>query len=61
MILQQLQSTEKTFIIAKIWANHNRSLSLAKEMIDIATDAGADAAMFQIYSAPTLNTGVDGQ
>jgi Sialic acid synthase len=44
----------KTFVIAEIGANHNRSLSLAKEMIDVAAEAGADAAKFQIYSAPTL-------
>ncbi|MDL2263822.1 N-acetylneuraminate synthase family protein [Synergistaceae bacterium OttesenSCG-928-I11] len=44
----------KTFIIAEIGGNHNKSISLAKEMIDIAADAGADAAKFQIYSSQTL-------
>jgi sialic acid synthase SpsE len=44
----------KTFIIAEIGANHNKSLSLAKEMIDAASEAGADAAKFQIYSAQAL-------
>lgn len=42
------------FIIAEIGANHNRSLTLAKEMIDAAVEAGADAVKFQIYSAETL-------
>lgn len=42
------------FIIAEIGANHNRSLSLAKEMIDAAAEAKADAVKFQIYSAETL-------
>lgn len=42
------------FIIAEIGANHNRSLSLAKEMIDAAAGAGVDAVKFQIYSAETL-------
>lgn len=42
------------FIIAEIGANHNQSLSLAKEMIDEAIFAGADAVKFQIYSAETL-------
>ena len=42
------------FIIAEIGANHNRSLSLAKEMIDAAAEGGADAVKFQIYSAETL-------
>lgn len=50
----QTQNEKPTFIIAEIGANHNRSLPLAKEMIDIAAEAGADAAKFQIYSAPTL-------
>ena len=42
------------FIISEIGANHNRSLSLAKEMIDASVEAGADAVKFQIYSAETL-------
>ena len=42
------------FIIAEIGANHNRSPSLAKEMVDAAVEAGADAVKFQIYSAETL-------
>ena len=36
------------FIIAEIGANHNRSLALAKEMIDAAVEACADAVKFQI-------------
>ena len=50
------EETEKTrtFIIAEIGANHNRSLSLAKELVDAAVDASADAVKFQIYSAETL-------
>ena len=34
---------KKTFIIAEIGSNHNQSLSLAKEHIDAAIEAGADA------------------
>ncbi|GAB1400789.1 hypothetical protein MASR1M66_22440 [Aminivibrio sp.] len=37
----------QTFIIAEIGANHNRSLSLAKEHIDAAADGGADAVKFR--------------
>jgi len=51
----------KAFIIAEIGSNHNRSLSLAKEMIDAASDAGVDAAKFQIYSAPTLYSARDAE
>ena len=45
---------EPCFVIAEIGANHNRSLNLAKEMIDAAVEAQADAVKFQIYSAETL-------
>ena len=43
-----------SFIVAEIGANHNRSLSLAKELVDAAVEARADAVKFQIYSAETL-------
>jgi N-acetylneuraminate synthase/N,N'-diacetyllegionaminate synthase len=49
----------RAFIVAEIGANHNRSLSLAKELVDAASEAGADAAKFQIYSAPTLYSARD--
>src|SRR5437016_5290984 len=45
---------EPCFVIAEAGANHNRDLSLAKELIDVATEAGADAVKFQTYSAETL-------
>ena len=52
-------SVGHTFIVAEIGSNHNRSLTLAREMIDVAASAGADAAKFQIYSAPTLYSSKD--
>ena len=42
------------FVIAEAGANHNRDLGLAKELIAVAADAGADAVKFQTYSAETL-------
>ena len=42
------------FVIAEAGANHNRSLSMGKELIDAAAEAGADAVKFQTYSAETL-------
>lgn len=45
---------ERCFVIAEVGANHNRSLSLAMELIDAAAEAGADAVKFQIYSAESL-------
>ena len=38
---------EATFIIAEIGINHNGDVGLAKKIIDVAVDAGADAVKFQ--------------
>lgn len=40
-----------TFIIAEAGVNHNGSLDLARQLIDIAADAGADAVKFQTFKA----------
>ena len=45
---------EPVFIIAEVGSNHNRSLRLARELIDVAAAAGADAVKFQTYSADAL-------
>ncbi|MBN2053203.1 N-acetylneuraminate synthase family protein [Candidatus Woesearchaeota archaeon] len=42
------------FIIAEIGINHNGSMELAKKMIDVAAEAGCDAAKFQAFTAKTL-------
>jgi N,N'-diacetyllegionaminate synthase len=44
----------KCMIIAEIGVNHNGDLSLAKEMIDSAKSAGADAVKFQTFKAENL-------
>ncbi|MEA3385986.1 MAG: N-acetylneuraminate synthase [Thermodesulfobacteriota bacterium] len=41
----------KTFIIAEAGVNHNGSLELAKKLIDVAANAGADAVKFQTFKA----------
>lgn len=43
-----------TFIIAEAGSNYNGDKTLAKELIDVAVEAGADAVKFQTYSAETL-------
>lgn len=43
-----------TFIIAEAGVNHNGDMELAKAMIDIAVDAGADAVKFQTFKAENL-------
>jgi N-acetylneuraminate synthase/N,N'-diacetyllegionaminate synthase len=45
---------EHCFIIAEAGSNHNGSLEQAKKLIDIATEAKADAVKFQIYHAENL-------
>ena len=47
-------SPQKTFIIAEAGVNHNGSLALAKQLIDVALDAGADAVKFQTFHAEEL-------
>lgn len=42
------------FIIAEAGVNHNGSLELAKKLIDVAADAGADAVKFQTFQADRL-------
>lgn len=44
-------SIEKTFILAEAGVNHNGELRLAKKMIDVAKEAGADAVKFQTFKA----------
>ena len=43
-------------IIAEAGVNHNGDLALAKQLIDVAADAGADLVKFQTFSADRLST-----
>ncbi len=44
-----------TFIIAEAGVNHNGSLELAKKLVDIAVEAGADAIKFQTFKANKIS------
>jgi len=46
--------TSKVFIIAEAGVNHNGSLDLAYQLIDVAKDAGADAVKFQTFKAENV-------
>lgn len=43
-----------TYIIAEVGVNHNGSLELAKQLIDVAVEAGVDAVKFQTFKADKL-------
>lgn len=42
------------YIIAEAGVNHNGSLDMAKELIDVAVEAGADAVKFQTFKAENV-------
>lgn len=44
-------SDDSTFVIAEAGNNHNNDLDIAKELIDVAASAGADAVKFQLSKA----------
>ena len=48
--------TSRTLIIAEAGVNHNGDLELAKKLIDVAAEAGADLVKFQTFTADRLAT-----
>jgi len=46
--------TKHTLIIAEAGVNHNGSLTIAKQLVDAAADAGADIIKFQTFKAERL-------
>ena len=50
-------SAARSYIIAEAGVNHNGSIDMAKELIDVAAGAGADAVKFQTFRADRLVTG----
>jgi len=61
MFDNKLHSNSKIFVIAEIGINHNGDISIAKNLIDVAKQAGADAVKFQkrtidsVYSKEELD------
>ncbi|WAM37241.1 N-acetylneuraminate synthase [Caldicellulosiruptor acetigenus] len=46
----------KCFIIAEAGVNHNGDINIAKKLIDVAFEAGADAIKFQTFKSENLVT-----
>ena len=51
---RRVSSEAPCYVIAEAGANHNRDIALARELIDVASEAGADAVKFQVYSGHSL-------
>jgi sialic acid synthase SpsE/sugar phosphate isomerase/epimerase len=49
-----ISNDNPAFIIAEIGNNHNGNLGLAKELVDLAVESGADCAKFQMRSMSSL-------
>lgn len=43
-----------TLVIAEAGVNHNGSLEMAKQLIDVAAEAGVDYVKFQTFKAELL-------
>jgi N-acetylneuraminate synthase len=51
---RRIGADEPTYIIAEAGSNHNGDFETAKELIDVAADAGADAVKFQTFRAEDM-------
>ena len=51
MMIKSNNKNVPVFIITEAGVNHNGSIALAKQLIDVAAEAGADAVKFQTFIA----------
>jgi sialic acid synthase SpsE len=45
---------QRPYVIAEAGSNHNQSLDTARQLIDVAAEAGCDAVKFQLFEAGEL-------
>ncbi len=50
----EIGSETRPYVIAEAGSNFNQSLDMAKELIDVAADSGAQAVKFQLFKAELL-------
>lgn len=53
---RRVSAEDPCYIIAEIGVNHNGSVEMAHQLIDLAADAGADAVKFQTFRTDALLT-----
>ena len=51
---KKISLTSPTFIIAEAGVNHDGDMNIAKQLINLAAEAGADAVKFQTFKADQL-------
>lgn len=51
---REIDSMQPCYIIAEAGSNHDRDFSRAKELIEVAAEAGADAVKFQLFNADKI-------
>ncbi len=56
MSFNPYQNSESPFVIAEIGINHNGDVNIAKQLIDVAVESGADAVKFQKRTVDTVYT-----
>ena len=56
---REIGQSSPPYIVAELSANHNGSLSKAKETIKLAKEAGAEAIKLQTYTADSMTIDCD--
>ncbi len=51
---RKIAESEPAYIVAEAGVNHNGDMELAKQMVDVAVEAGVDAVKFQAFKAEHL-------